>query len=63
MALDSDSDSGSSALLGVIVGALLIGAVALFAFGAFDPSTTRDTAPTNDVEINIPAPNPAPINP
>ena len=36
MALDSDSDSGSGALLGVIVGALLIGAVALFAFGAFD---------------------------
>lgn len=62
MALDSDSDSGSGALLGVIVGALLIGAVALFAFGAFDPATTRDTTPAN-VETNVPTPDPAPVNP
>lgn len=51
-----DSGSGSSAILGVIVGALILGGVLLFVFGGF-PGTGGGDGP--DVNVEVPAP-PAP---
>jgi hypothetical protein len=56
-------DSGSSAVLGVIVGVLIVGAILFFVFGGF-PGGGGNSGP-GDVDISvdapsIPSPAPAP---
>ena len=47
-------DSGSSAILGVIVGALLLGGVLFFVFGGFNFGGGGGDGP--DINVEVPAP-------
>jgi hypothetical protein len=52
-------DSGSNALIGVIVGVLLVVAILFWAFGGFDRGGETDIAvDLPNVEINPPGPGP-----
>jgi hypothetical protein len=53
-------DSGSSAVLGVIVGVLIVAAVLFFVFGGF-PRSGSGGGPDVDVSVDAPSvPSPAP---
>lgn len=57
MTTESES-GGSNAILGVIIGAIIVIAVALFAFGGIPTQTVDRT-----IKIETPAPAPAPATP
>ena len=49
-----NSDSGATAILGVIIGALLLGGVLLFVFGGF-PGIGGGDGP--DINVEVPTPS------
>ena len=63
MALDSGSDEGSGTMLGVIVGAILVVAVILFALGTFGSKPVGPLESGPDIEIKTPAPVSPPETP
>jgi hypothetical protein len=52
----ADDSGGSSAILGVIVGALLLGGVLLFIFGGFPGTGGGGDGP--DINVEVPSPSP-----
>ena len=60
MAVDSGSGEGNNTMLAMIVGAVLVVAVILFALGTFGTNPIGSSEPTSKIEIQMPNPAPAP---
>ena len=58
----ADDSGGASAILGVIVGALLLGGVLLFVFGGF-PGMKGGGGDGPDINVEVPAAPAAPAAP